>query len=133
MTRVFDDGTEKVLFIRTMTLEAEGQTIQEVSTEKLILVAEYRTWKPNRIYLTDTTPYTNINNISYWTLDLGYTGAVTQILFEPPVNAEYTYPLEVFTSPEQDFLITYTAYYIDGKTKTSIQRIIQLHTSEQED
>jgi len=133
VTGVFDDGTEQILFIRTMTLEAEGQTIQEVSTEKLILVAEYHTWKPNRIYLTDTTPYTNISNISYWTLDLGYTGAVTQILFNPPVDAEYTYPLEVFTSPDQDFLITYTAYYTDGKTKTSIQKIIQLHTSQPED
>lgn len=133
VTGVFDDGSEQVLCIRTMTLEAEGQKIQEVSTEKLILVAEYRSWKPNQIYLTDTTPYTNRSNVSYWMLDLGYTGAVTQILFEPLVGVEYTYPLEVFTSPEQDFLITYTAYYTDGKTKTTIRKTIRLHTSEQED
>ena len=133
VTGVFDDGTEQVLLIKTMTLEAEGQTIQEVSTEKLLLTAAYAYWAPNKIYLTDVTPYKNITNISYWTLDLGYSGVDTKRLSEPANDLNYTYPPEAFSGSSQIFVITYTAYYTDGKSKTSVQKEVQLYASKQED
>jgi len=126
VTGVFDDGSEQVLCIRTMTLEAEGRARQEVSTEKLILTANYAHWAPSKVYLTDITPYENRAQISHWTLDLGYDGAVTQIISEP-VSSSFTYPREVFTSQEQQFVVTYTAYYTDKISKTTVKKLIQLY------
>ncbi|MEA5037224.1 hypothetical protein SDC9_39594 [bioreactor metagenome] len=133
VTGVFADGTTQVLLTKTMCLEAEGQAIQEVNTEKLILVATYAAYKPTRIGLKDITTYTNITNISHWTLNLGYTGADTEELLVP-VNVDYVYPIEAFAgSSEKEFVITYTAYYTGGKTKTTAEIKIKLYTSVPED
>ncbi len=78
VTGKFANGEKQVLYTKIMELGADRQKIQEVSTEKLILAADYAYWAPNKIYLTDTTPYKNISNISYWTLDLGYSGVDIQ-------------------------------------------------------
>ncbi len=64
VTGEFAEGAKQVLFTKTMELGAEGQKIKEVNTEKLFLRAEYASWKPNKIYLLDATPYNNISNIS---------------------------------------------------------------------
>ncbi len=131
VTGEFADGAKQVLFTKTMDLGADGQKIHEVSTEKLFLLADYAYWKPNKIYLMDTTPYKNVANISYWTVDFGYSGADIQVLFEPADDYSYTYPPEAFNGTSQTFLITYTAYYIDGKSKTTVQKEVQLYISEQ--
>jgi len=131
VTGEFADGAKQVLFTKTMDLGADGKKIHEVSTEKLFLLADYAYWKPNKIYLTDTTPYTNIANISYWTLDLGYSGVDIQVLSSPADDYSYTYPPEAFNGTSQTFVITYTAYYIDGKSKTTVQKEVQLYVSEQ--
>ncbi len=131
VTGEFADGAKQVLFTKTMDLGADGKKIHEVSTEKLFLLADYAYWKPNKIYLTDTTPYTNIANISYWTLDLGYSGVDIQVLSSPADDYSYTYPPEAFSGTSQTFVITYTAYYIDGKSKTTVQKEVQLYVSEQ--
>ncbi|ABN07419.1 hypothetical protein Mlab_1250 [Methanocorpusculum labreanum Z] len=133
VTGEFADGANQVLFTKIMDLGADGRKIQEVSTEKLFLMADYAYWKPNKLYLTDTTPYKNILNISYWTLDLGYSGVDIQVLSHPADDYSYTYPTEAFNGTSQTFVITYTAYYIDGKSKTTVQKEVQLYVSEQPD
>lgn len=133
VTGEFADGAKQVLYTKIMELGADGQKIQEVSTEKLFLLADYAYWKPNKIYLTDATPYKNIANISYWTLDLGYLGVDIQVLSNPADDYSYTYPPEAFNGTSQTFVITYTAYYTDGRSKTTVQKEVQLYVSEQED
>lgn len=131
VTGEFADGANQVLFTKIMDLWSDGQKIWEVATEKLFLMADYAYWKPNKLYLTDTTPYKNILNISYWTLDLGYSGVDIQVLSHPADDYSYTYPPEAFNGTSQTFVITYTAYYIDGKSKTTVQKAVQLYISEQ--
>lgn len=133
VTGEFADGAKQVLYTKIMELGADGQKIQEVSTEKLFLLADYAYWKPNKIYLTGATPYKNIANISYWTLDLGYLGVDIQVLSNPADDYSYTYPPEAFNGTSQTFVITYTAYYTDGRSKTTVQKEVQLYVSEQED
>lgn len=129
----FADGTTQVLFFKTMGLEAEGRTKQEVNTEKLILTAKHDNWAPSRVYLKDITPYEDISGISYWTLDLGYIGAVTKELLVT-VDGYYTYPSEAFAGlSEKEFVVTYTAHYTGGKTKTTIEKKIKLYLSAAED
>ena len=130
VTGEFADGAKQVLFIKTTDIGADGQKIWEVATEKLFLMADYAYWKPNKLYLTDTTPYKNISNISYWTLDHGYSGVDIQVLSDPADDYSYTYPPEAFNGTSQTFVITYTAYYIDGKSKTTVQKAVQLYVSE---
>ncbi len=64
VTGEFADGANQVFFTKIMDLWSDGQKIWEVATEKLFLIADYAYWKPNKLYLTDTTPYKNILNIS---------------------------------------------------------------------
>lgn len=131
VTGEFANGAKQVLYTKIMEFGADGQKIQEVATEKLFLIADYAYWKPNKIYLMDKTPYKNIANISYWTLDLGYSGVDIQVLSNPANDYSYTYPSEAFNGTSQTFVITYTAYYIDGKSKTTVQKAVQLYVSEQ--
>ncbi|WP_461752509.1 hypothetical protein [Methanocorpusculum sp.] len=54
-----------------------------------------------------------------------------QVLFDQADDYSYTYPAEAFNGTSQKFLITYIAYYIDGKSKTTVQKEVQMYISEQ--
>ena len=131
VTGIFADGTTQVLFTKTMNVEAEGQTIKEVSKQKLILVVVTpKPWKPNQINVSDTTTYTDITNILHWTLNFGYPGAVTVTSTTPMINEYHEYVEAEFSGEsKKEFLITYTAYYKDGKTKTTVQKNLILYKS----
>lgn len=127
VTGIFADGTTQVLFTKTMNVEAEGQTILEVSGQKLFLEVKCDIWKSRNITLNDTTTYLDINIIDHWMIDYGYAGTPTQKLYERINQIQYRYPPEAFgVLLEKDFVITYTAYYKDGKTKTTVQKKIKI-------
>ncbi|RBQ24733.1 MAG: hypothetical protein ALMCE001_11300 [Methanocorpusculum sp. MCE] len=120
VTGEFADGTEQILFIRTMNLEAVGNEPVEVSDKVFLAIrAIPNAAKSRNITIYDqTADYTEIDHIVYWKLEYG--DGHSDIFTLNKSIYTYRYATEAFDGQTyKAFTITYTAFYNDN-TKTTV-------------